>query len=148
MGHEFTSLILSLLQMGGHPLKISQELIDQIKNINGDFHFETFISLSCHNCPDIVQALNLISLINENISHVMIDGALFQQEVENKKIMSVPTIFLNGEKFGQGRMDLEEIISKIDSSAKDRIFLLIEILALLILNHYKILACPKLIDKE
>ncbi|MGB1086229.1 MAG: alkyl hydroperoxide reductase subunit F [Methylophilaceae bacterium] len=121
MGHEFTSLILSLLQTGGHPLKISQELIDQIKNINGDFHFETFISLSCHNCPDIVQALNLISLINENISHVMIDGALFQQEVENKKIMSVPTIFLNGEKFGQGRMDLEEIISKIDSSAKDRI---------------------------
>ena len=121
MGHEFTSLILSLLQTGGHPLKISPNLIEQIKNIKGLFHFETYISLSCHNCPDIVQALNLLSLLNENISHVMIDGAMFQKEIEDRKIMSVPTIFLNGEKFGQGRMELEEIIIKIDSSANDRI---------------------------
>ena len=121
MGHEFTSLILSLLQTGGHPLKISPNLIEQIKNIKGLFHFETYISLSCHNCPDIVQALNLLSLLNENISHVMIDGAMFQKEIEDRKIMSVPTIFLNGEKFGQGRMELEEIILKIDSSANDRI---------------------------
>lgn len=121
MGHEFTSLILSLLQTGGHPLKISSNLIEQIKNIKGLFHFETYISLSCHNCPDIVQALNLLSLLNENISHVMIDGAMFQKEIEDRKIMSVPTIFLNGEKFGQGRMELEEIIIKIDSSANDRI---------------------------
>ena len=120
-GHEFTSLILSLLQTGGHPLKISSNLIEQIKNIKGLFHFETYISLSCHNCPDIVKALNLLSLLNENISHVMIDGAMFQKEIEDRKIMSVPTIFLNGEKFGQGRMELEEIIIKIDSSANDRI---------------------------
>ena len=120
MGHEFTSLILAILQVGGYPLKISNDLIDQIKKIEGHFDFETFISLSCHNCPDVVQALNLLALLNPNISHTMIDGALFQDEVSSKNIMSVPTILLNGEKFGQGRMELEEIINKIDSSAKEK----------------------------
>ncbi|CAM8284217.1 alkyl hydroperoxide reductase subunit F [Candidatus Methylopumilus universalis] len=116
-GHEFTSFVLALLQAGGHLLKIDAEKIEQIKNIQGKFHFETYISLSCHNCPDVVQALNAMSIINSNISHVMIDGALFQKEVEDKQIMAVPTIFLNDKPFGQGRMELDEIVNKIDSSA-------------------------------
>jgi len=117
MGHEFTSLVLALLQTGGHPPKIESELIEQIRAIPGTFHFETFISLSCHNCPDVVQALNLMSVLNPGISHTMIDGALYQDEVNERKIMAVPTIYLNGEPFGQGRMTLEEIIAKIDSGA-------------------------------
>ena len=116
-GHEFTSFVLALLQAGGHPLKLDAEKIEQIKNIQGKFHFETYISLSCHNCPDVVQALNAMSIINPNISHTMIDGALFQKEVEDKQIMAVPTIFLNDKPFGQGRMELDEIVNKIDSSA-------------------------------
>ena len=120
MGHEFTSLVLALLQTGGHPPKVEAELIDQIRAIPGQYHFETFISLSCHNCPDVVQALNLMSVLNPNISHTMIDGALFQKEVDERKIMAVPTAFLNGEPFGQGRMTLEEIIAKIDTGAGAR----------------------------
>ena len=113
-GHEFTSFVLALLQASGYPVKIDAEKIEQIKNIKDKFHFETYISLSCHNCPDVVQALNVMSIINPNISHVMIDGALFQKEVEDKQIMAVPTIYLNGKSFGQGRMELGEIVNKID----------------------------------
>jgi alkyl hydroperoxide reductase subunit F len=120
MGHEFTSLVLALLQTGGHPPKVEAEVIEQIRAIPGDFHFETFISLSCHNCPDVVQALNLMAVLNPGISHTMIDGALFQDEVNDRKIMAVPTVFLNGEPFGQGRMTLEEIIAKIDIGAVAR----------------------------
>jgi len=119
-GHEFTSFVLALLQVSGYPVKIDAEKIEQIKNIEGKFHFETYISLSCHNCPDVVQALNAMSIINPNISHVMIDGALFQKEVEDKEIMAVPTIYLNGEYFGQGRMDLDEILNKIDPSTSSK----------------------------
>ena len=115
MGHEFTSFILAILQTGGYPLKIEKELIEQIKSINGSYKFETYISLSCHNCPDVVQALNVMSLLNPNITHAMIDGDVYQDEVKDKKIMSVPTIFLNDEEFYQGRMELEEIVGKIDS---------------------------------
>ena len=115
MGHEFTSFILAILQVGGYPLKIEKELIEQIKSIGGSYKFETYISLSCHNCPDVVQALNVMSLLNPNITHTMIDGDVYQDEVKNKKIMSVPTIFLNNEEFYQGRMELEEIVAKIDS---------------------------------
>src|SRR5690606_19686334 len=82
MGHEFTSLVLALLQVGGHPSKAAQDLIEQIKDLDGDFAFETYFSLSCQNCPDVVQALNLMSVLNPRISHVAIDGALFQQEVD------------------------------------------------------------------
>ena len=117
MGHEFTSLILALLQTGGHPPKIEAELIEQIRALPGSFHFETFISLSCHNCPDVVQALNLLAVLNPGIRHVMIDGALYQDEVNARQIMAVPTVFLNGEPFGQGRMTLEEIVAKIDTGA-------------------------------
>jgi alkyl hydroperoxide reductase subunit F len=120
MGHEFTSLILALLQTGGHPPKAEASVIDNIRAIPGQFRFETFISLSCHNCPDVVQALNLMAVLNPGISHQMVDGALFQDEVTERQIMGVPTVFLNGEQFGQGRMTIEEIIGKIDTGALQR----------------------------
>lgn len=119
MGHEFTSLVLALLQAGGHPSKADPALLEQIKNIKGEFHFETYISLSCHNCPDVVQALNLMANLNPNITHVMIDGGLFQQEVDERQVMAVPSVYLNGEHFGQGRMTLEEIVAKIDTGAAE-----------------------------
>lgn len=117
MGHEFTSLVLALLQVGGHPPRAEEDVIEQIKAVDGEFAFETFFSQSCQNCPDVVQALNLMAVLNPKISHVAIDGADFQDEVEAKEIMSVPTVYLNGEPFGQGRMTLEEILSKIDTGA-------------------------------
>ncbi len=120
MGHEFTSLVLALLQVGGHPPKASDDVLEQIRQLDGQFHFETYISLSCQNCPEVVQALNLMSVINPNITHVMIDGALFQDEVNERQIMAVPTIMVNGEKFGQGRMELEEILAKLDTGAAAR----------------------------
>ncbi|MBG9906401.1 alkyl hydroperoxide reductase subunit F [Bacillus paranthracis] len=113
LGHEFTSLVLALLQVSGRAPKVEQKLIDQIKNIQGEYHFESYISLSCHNCPDVVQALNVISVLNSGITHTMIDGAAFKEEVESKDIMAVPTVFLNGESFGSGRMTLEEILAKM-----------------------------------
>lgn len=120
MGHEFTSLILALLQVGGHPSKTSAETIEQIRAIEGEYNFETYFSLSCQNCPDVVQALNLMAVLNPNIRHVAIDGALFQDEVEKRQIMAVPTIYLNGEVFGQGRMGLEEFLAKLDTNASAR----------------------------
>ncbi|MGV3466621.1 MAG: alkyl hydroperoxide reductase subunit F [Heyndrickxia sp.] len=116
LGHEFTSFVLALLQVSGRPPKVEQKLIDQIKNINGEYHFVTYVSLTCHNCPDVVQALNIMSVLNPSISHTMIDGAAFKEEVESKGIMAVPTVFLNGETFGSGRMTLEEILAKIGST--------------------------------
>jgi alkyl hydroperoxide reductase subunit F len=120
MGHEFTSLILALLQTGGTPAKESPEVIEQIEALDGDYLFETYFSLSCQNCPDVVQALNLMSVLNPKIRHVAIDGALFQPEVDARKIMAVPSVFLNGEPFGQGRMSLEQILAKIDTGASAR----------------------------
>ncbi|MDT8372003.1 MAG: alkyl hydroperoxide reductase subunit F [Gammaproteobacteria bacterium] len=117
MGHEFTSLVLALLHVGGHPTKLDQETIDQIRGLEGEYVFETYISLSCHNCPEVVQALNLMAVLNPNISHTMIDGALFQDEVDQRKVMAVPTVYLNGENFGAGRMTLAEILPKIDTGA-------------------------------
>ncbi|MFP1740534.1 alkyl hydroperoxide reductase subunit F [Lonsdalea quercina] len=117
MGHEFTSLVLALLQVGGHPSKEAQELLDQIRGLDGEFHFETYYSLSCHNCPDVVQALNLMSVLNPNITHSAIDGGVFQDEIESRNVMGVPTVFLNGEHFSQGRMTLSEIVNKIDTGA-------------------------------
>ncbi|MFB6468270.1 alkyl hydroperoxide reductase subunit F [Cytobacillus sp. Hz8] len=116
LGHEFTSLVLALLQVSGRAPKVEQKLIDQVKGIKGEYHFETYVSLSCHNCPDVVQALNVMSVLNPGISHTMIDGAAFKDEVESKNIMAVPTVFLNGEPFGSGRMGLEEILSKLGSA--------------------------------
>jgi alkyl hydroperoxide reductase subunit F len=120
MGHEFTSLVLALLQAGGHPSKADAAMQEQIRNLKGEFHFETYISLSCQNCPDVVQALNLMAVLNPNITHTMIDGALFQKEVEERQIMAVPSVYLNGEHFGQGRMTLAEIVNKLDTGAAEK----------------------------
>ncbi len=120
MGHEFTSLVLALLQVGGHPPKVEAAVIEQIRSLKGELNFETYISLSCQNCPDVVQALNLMAVLNPNVSSTMIDGALFQQEIEARQIMAVPTVYLNGEVFGQGRMTIDEILAKLDSGASAR----------------------------
>src|SRR5690242_398401 len=110
LGHEFTSLVLALLQVGGHPPKIDADLANQVRDLEGEFRFETYMSLSCQSCPDTVQALNAMSVLNSNIRHVAIDGALFQDEVQAREIMSVPTVFLNGQPFDQGRMTIEQIV--------------------------------------
>jgi NADH-dependent peroxiredoxin subunit F len=120
MGHEFTSLILALLQAGGYPPKVEAEVIEQIKALDVELNFETYISLSCHNCPDVVQALNLMAVLNPKIRHTMIDGALFQKEVEERQIMAVPTVYLNGEEFDQGRLELGQILAKVDTGAAAR----------------------------
>jgi alkyl hydroperoxide reductase subunit F len=120
MGHEFTSLILALLQVGGYPPKVDQAVLEQIRALEGDFEFEIYISLTCHNCPDVVQALNLMAVQNPRIKTTMIDGSLFQDEVRERQVMAVPTVFLNGTEFGQGRMSLEEILAKIDTSGVER----------------------------
>ncbi|MGJ7484214.1 alkyl hydroperoxide reductase subunit F [Variovorax sp. LT2P21] len=120
MGHEFTSLILALLQIGGYPPKVEQEVLDQIRALDGDFEFEIYVSLTCHNCPDVVQALNLMAVQNPRIRTTMIEGGTFQDEVKERQIMAVPTVFLNGTEFGQGRMSLEEILAKIDTSGVQR----------------------------
>lgn len=120
MGHEFTSLVLALLQVGGHPVKLDDAVIEQIRELDGDYQFETYFSLSCQNCPEVVQALNVMALINPRIRHVAIDGAVFQNEVEARQIMAVPTMFLNGEVFGQGRSGVKEILAKLDTGAGAR----------------------------
>ncbi|MFM9437499.1 NADH-dependent peroxiredoxin subunit F [Janthinobacterium sp. CG_23.3] len=120
MGHEFTSLVLALLQVGGHPVKLDQATIEQIRNLDGDYAFETYISLTCQNCPEVVQALNVMSIINPRIRAVTIDGGVFPAEVEARQIMAVPTIYLNGAVFGQGRSGVEEILAKLDSNAGAR----------------------------
>jgi alkyl hydroperoxide reductase subunit F len=117
MGHEFNSLVLALLQAGGHPPKAGAETIEQVKGLRGEYRFETYFSLTCQNCPDVVQALNLMSVLNPGISHVAIDGGLFQDEIAAREIMAVPAVYLNGEPFGTGRMDLEQIVAKLDTGA-------------------------------
>ena len=113
LGHEFSSLVLALLQVSGRAPRVDSRVIERIKGLRGEYRFETYISLSCNNCPEVVQALNLMSILNENISHTMIDGAVFKDEVESKDIMAVPSVYLNGEFFAGGRMDVEEILNKL-----------------------------------
>jgi alkyl hydroperoxide reductase subunit F len=120
MGHEFTSLVLALLQVGGYPPKVEQALLDQIRAIDGDFEFEVYVSLTCHNCPDVVQALNLMAVQNPRIKATMIEGGLFQDEIKERQVMGVPTVFLNGTFFDSGRMSLEEIVARIDQSGAER----------------------------
>ena len=120
LGHEFTSLVLALLHVGGHPSKATQEVIAQVRDLDGEFEFETFVSLTCQNCPDVVQALNLMSTINPNIKSTTIDGAVFPAEAEARQVMAVPTVFLNGEEWGSGRMTIEEIVNRLDSGAAAR----------------------------
>ena len=118
MGHEFTSLVLALLHVGGHKPKTPEDVLDQVRALDGDYHFETYFSLSCQNCPDVVQALNLMSVVNPRIRHTAIDGGSFKQEVEDRKVMAVPSVYLNGEPFGQGRMELEQILTKLDTGSE------------------------------
>lgn len=120
LGHEFTSLVLALLHMGGHPPKEEAELLDSVKALEGNFKFETFFSLSCQNCPDVIQAINIMAALNPGVSHVAIDGAMFREEVETRKVMAVPAVYLNGEPFGQGRMDLSQIMAKLDTGTITR----------------------------
>jgi alkyl hydroperoxide reductase subunit F len=120
MGHEMTSFILAVLQSGGYPPKVEQAIIDSIKDLPGKLSFQTFVSLSCHNCPDVVQALNLMAVLNPNIEHEMIDGALFQDLVNQYQVMAVPTVIMNGVPFGQGRMSVEEIVAKLDTKSSEK----------------------------
>ncbi|KZK06263.1 Alkyl hydroperoxide reductase protein F [Lactococcus cremoris] len=113
LGHELNSLVLALVQVSGRPPRIEQELIEQIQAIKTSLHFDTYVSLTCHNCPDVVQALNTMTILNPNISHTMIEGGMFQEEVEAKGIMAVPAVFKNGEEFHSGRASLEELLEKI-----------------------------------
>ena len=120
LGHEFTSLVLALLWTGGHPPKVEADLIEQIKALDGDFNFEVYMSLTCHNCPDVVQALSLMAVLNPRIKTVVIDGGLFPVEVEQRQIMAVPSVYLNGVHFGSGRMDVAEILAKLDTGTAAR----------------------------
>ena len=120
LGHEFTSLVLALLWTGGHPPKVEQDVIDSIKTLGGDFNFEVYMSLTCHNCPDVVQALSLMAIVNPKVKTVVIEGGAFQKEVEERQIMAVPMVFLNGQVFGSGRMSAEEIVAKLDTGAAAR----------------------------
>jgi alkyl hydroperoxide reductase subunit F len=120
MGHEFTSLVLALLQVGGYPPKVEQALLEQIRALDGDFDFEVYVSLTCHNCPDVVQALNLMAVQNPRIKTTMIEGGLFQDEIKERQIMGVPTVFLNGTFFDSGRLSLEEILAKVDKGGAER----------------------------
>ncbi|PXF32524.1 NADH dehydrogenase [Pokkaliibacter plantistimulans] len=120
MGHEFTSLVLALLHSGGHPMKLNPEIIEQVRNLEGEYQFETYVSLTCQNCPEVIQALNMMAAINPQITNVMIDGSLFQDEVSKRNVMAVPSVYLNGQSFAQGRMTLVEILNKIDTGASKR----------------------------
>ncbi|MFM2262479.1 MAG: alkyl hydroperoxide reductase subunit [Pseudomonadota bacterium] len=120
LGHEFTSLVLALLWTGGHPPKVEADVIEQIKALDGDFKFEVYMSLTCHNCPDVVQALSLMAVFNPRVKTTVIEGGAFQDEVNVRQIMAVPSTFLNGETFGSGRMLVEEIVTKLDTGAADK----------------------------
>ncbi len=120
LGHELSSYVLALLQVGGHPPKVSDELARAIEDLDGEYRFETYLSLSCQNCPDVVQALNTMSVLNPRISATAIDGALYQDEIDSRQVLAVPTVYLNGELFGSGRMTLEEIVAKLDTGAITR----------------------------
>ena len=118
MGHEFTSLVLALLWAGGHPPKVDADLLEQVRGLEGDFNFEMYFSLSCHNCPDVVQALTLLALENSRVTATLIEGGTFQDEVEAREVMAVPATFLNGEPFYNGKLELAEILAKIDTASE------------------------------
>ncbi|QHE86697.1 alkyl hydroperoxide reductase subunit F [Hydrogenophaga sp. BPS33] len=120
LGHEFTSLVLALLWTGGHPPKVEPDVIEQIQALDGDFNFEVYMSLTCHNCPDVVQALSLMAILNPKVKTTVIEGGAFQNEVTEREIMAVPIVFLNGKEFGSGRMTVEEIVAKLDVNADAR----------------------------
>ena len=120
LGHEFTSLVLALLWTGGHPPKADAHVIDQIKALPDTYTFDAFMSLSCQSCPDVVQALTLMAVHNPRVHVTVVDGALFQEDVQERGIMAVPTVLLNGQMFANGRMQVEEILNRIDSGTAAR----------------------------
>ena len=120
LGHELTSFVLAVLQVGGHPPAVKPEILDQVRQLDGDYEFTTYLSLTCQNCPEVVQALNVMSITNPRIRHVAVDGSLFRPEAEARNVLAVPTVFLNGSEFDQGRMTIEQILAKLDMSAPQR----------------------------
>ncbi|GAF61635.1 alkyl hydroperoxide reductase protein F [Psychrobacter sp. JCM 18903] len=118
-GHEFTSLILAILQAGGHTLKLDESIQKLIKRFNKPLQFQTYVSLSCHSCPEVVQALNQFALLNDGISNEMIDGALFQEQVDANNIQGVPAVFLNGKPFANGLIDTAKLIGKLQEQFPD-----------------------------
>ena len=117
LGHELSSFVLALIQASGRSPKIEDALATRIKAITQTLNFETYISLSCHICPDVVQALNIMAVLNPNITHTMIDGGIFKSEIDKHNIMAVPTVMLNGEEFSGGRITLEELVDKVGGKA-------------------------------
>ncbi len=112
-GHEFNSLILAILQSSGTEVKLDSTLTKMVKKIKDKLHFEVFISLSCHNCPDVVQSLNQFALLNDNISAEMIDGGLFKELIDDRNIQGVPSVYLNGELFANGKIDTAQLVDKL-----------------------------------
>ncbi|WP_026374613.1 alkyl hydroperoxide reductase subunit F [Aestuariibacter salexigens] len=118
-GHEFNSFVLALLQAAGTPIKLDSTLQNMIKAVDKPLSFEVYISLSCHNCPDVVQALNQFALLNPHIKTEMIDGGLFPELVEQNNIQGVPTVILNGEVFANGKVDTAQLIDKLKQAHPD-----------------------------
>ena len=112
-GHEFNSLVLAILQCGGGDLKLGEEVERVVKAVDQDLSFTTFISLSCHNCPEVVQTLNKFCLLNSRISNEMVDGSLFPEMVEKYDVQSVPLVFLEDELFAGGKISVSNLIEKI-----------------------------------
>ncbi len=112
-GHEFNSLVLAVLHASGTPLKLDDGLKRIVSNVREPLHFEVFISLSCHNCPDVVQALNQFALVNPNISAEMIDGGLYPDLIKARDIQGVPSVYVNGELFANGKVDAATLIDKL-----------------------------------
>ncbi|TSE31406.1 alkyl hydroperoxide reductase subunit F [Tepidimonas charontis] len=120
LGHEFTSLVLALLWAGGHPPKVEPALLEQVRALPGEHEFEVYMSLSCHNCPDVVQALSLMALLNPGVRTTVIDGALFPDEVARRNVMAVPLVWHNGAVLASGRQSLAELLAKLDTEAPAR----------------------------
>lgn len=113
-GHEFTSLILAILNSDGKGKFPDENILKRIKNLKGPIRLQTYISLTCENCPDVVQALNLMSLIHEDFKHEMIDGGYVQDEIQKLGIQGVPSIVLNSKLIHSGRIQLLELIAKLE----------------------------------
>ncbi len=115
-GHEFTSLLLAILNSDGKGKNLPDEFIqNRVKSLKGNIHLTTYVSLTCTNCPDIVQALNVMAILNPNIKHEMVDGALFQDEVDALKLQGVPAVFADGELLHVGRGEFGELLSKLEA---------------------------------
>ncbi len=115
-GHEFTSLLLAILNLDGKGKNLPDEMIKaKVRALNGKIELKTYVSLTCTNCPDVVQALNSMVAINPSISHTMIDGGINREEVESLNIQAVPSVYINGEQLHVGRSDFATLLSKIES---------------------------------